>query len=74
MNHLSPYEYILGFASLTALVSIIDMIETLRLFILILTALGTLIKLIEQVYKSKDSLLKTTILIKNLWKPKNKNK
>jgi hypothetical protein len=56
MSHLSPYDYILGFASVTALVSLIEMIDTLRFFILLLTAVGTLIKVIEQWYKSKQAL------------------
>jgi hypothetical protein len=67
MNHLSPYDYILGFASVTALVSIIDMIDTLKLFILILTAIGTLIKVIEQIKNSKETLLSVWKPIANLW-------
>ena len=67
MNHLSPYDYILGFASVTALVSIIDMIDTLRLFILILTAIGTLIKVIEQIKNSKETLLSVWKPIINIW-------
>jgi hypothetical protein len=67
MNHLSPYDYILGFASVTALVSIIDMIDTLKLFILILTAIGTLIKVIEQVKNSKETLLSVWKPIINIW-------
>jgi hypothetical protein len=67
MNHLSPYDYILGFASVTALVSIIDMIDTLRLFILLVTAIGTLIKLIDQINQSKHSLINATQKIKDIW-------
>jgi hypothetical protein len=67
MNHLSPYDYILGFASVTALVSIIDMIDTLKLFILILTAIGTLIKVIEQIKNSKETLLSVWKPIINIW-------
>ena len=77
MNHISPYDYILGFASITALISIIDMIDTLRLFILVLTALGTLIKFIEQLNKSKDSLKGIIYYIKELptkWKKNKKQK
>lgn len=68
MNHLSPFEYILGFASITALISIIDMVETLRLFILILTAIGMVFKLIEQYQKSKPSLSSFVSDIKEQWK------
>lgn len=68
MNHLSPFEYILGFASITALISIIDMVETLRLFILILTAIGMVFKLIEQYQKSKTSLSSFVSDIKEQWK------
>ena len=67
MNNLSPYDYILGFASISALVSIIDMIDTLKLFILILTAIGTLIKVIEQIKNSKETLLSVWKPIVNLW-------
>lgn len=68
MNHVSPFEYILGFASITALISIIDMVETLRLFILILTAIGMVFKLIEQYQKSKPSLASFVSDIKEQWK------
>lgn len=72
MNHVTPYEYILGFASLSALISIIDMIDTLKLIILIFTAIGTIIKLIEQVYKSRESLSHFIGLVKKssitIWK------
>lgn len=68
MNHLSPFEYILGFASITALLSIIDMVETLRLFILILTAIGMILKLIEQYQKSKPSLKSFVTDLKEQWK------
>lgn len=68
MNHLSPFEYILGLASITALISIIDMVETLRLFILILTAIGMVFKLIEQYQKSKPSLSSFVSDIKEQWK------
>jgi hypothetical protein len=67
MSHLSPYDYIIGFASVTALVSLIDMIDTLRFFILLLTAVGTLIKVIEQFYKSKDSLNSLKSNIEEKW-------
>lgn len=68
MNDLSPFEYILGLASITALISIIDMVETLRLFILILTAIGMVFKLIEQYQKSKPSLTSFVSDIKEQWK------
>jgi hypothetical protein len=68
MSHLSPYDYILGFASVTALVSLIDMIDTLRFFILLLTAIGTLIKVIEQWYKSKHALDLFNANIQEKWK------
>lgn len=56
MNHVTPYEYLLGFAAIGTLISAIEMADALRLIILVLTAIGTVIKLIEQVYKSKESL------------------
>jgi hypothetical protein len=66
MNHLSPYDYILGFASVTAVVSIIDMIDTLRLFILLATAVGTAIKLIAQIRQSKEDLMDVWGRVKNV--------
>jgi hypothetical protein len=75
MNNISPYEYLLGFATFGTLISAIDMIDTLRVFILVLTALGTLIKFIEQVNKSKESIKGVICYIKelpNLWKKKEK--
>ena len=52
----SPYEHLLGIVTLGTLFSAIAMIDTLKLIILIFTAIGTLIKLIEQAYKSRESL------------------
>lgn len=52
----TPYEHLLGIVTLGTLFSAIAMIDTLKLIILIFTAIGTLIKLIEQAYKSRESL------------------
>jgi predicted membrane protein len=68
MNHLSPYDYIIGFASVTALVSIIEMIDTLRFLILLLTFVATLIKAIEQWYKSREAITAFTQNIIEKWK------
>lgn len=57
-NHImkTPYEHLLGIVTLGTLFSAIAMIDTLKLIILIFTAIGTVIKLIEQAYKSRESL------------------
>lgn len=68
----TPYEHLLGIVTLGTLFSAIAMIDTLKLIILIFTAIGTLIKLIEQSYKSRESLSHFIDLVKKypqkIWK------
>lgn len=72
-NDVSPFDYVLGFGAVTALISVIDMIEILRLIILVGTAFGMFIKLVEQYHKSEPSLKLFYSKIKSSWK-KIKNK
>jgi hypothetical protein len=64
MHHVPPFEQVLGLGIIGTLASVIDMNESLKFLILLLTFLGLIIKLWEQVKKSEYFLED----IKNLWK------
>jgi hypothetical protein len=64
MHHVPPFEQVLGLGIIGTLASIIDMNESLKFLILLLTFLGLIIKLWEQVKKSEYFLED----VKNLWK------
>lgn len=53
MNHVPPFEQVLGLGIIGTLASIVDMNESLKFLILILTFLGLIIKLWEQIKKSE---------------------
>ncbi len=63
MNHVPPFEQVLGLGIIGTLASIIDMNEALKFLILLLTFLGLIIKLWEQIKKSEYFLED----IKKLW-------
>ena len=63
MSHIPPFEQVLGLGVIGTLASIIDMNESLKFLILILTFLGLIIKLWEQIKKSEYFLED----IKKLW-------
>lgn len=63
MNHVPPFEQVLGLGIIGTLASIIDMNEALKFLILLLTFLGLIIKLWEQIKKSEFFLED----IKKLW-------
>lgn len=53
MNHIPPFEQVLGLGIIGTLASILDMNEALRFLILLLTAVGIIIKTWEQIKKSE---------------------
>jgi len=63
MNHISPFEQVLGLGIIGTLASIMNMNESLKFLILILTFVGMLIKIWEQVKKSEHFLPD----LKKLW-------
>jgi hypothetical protein len=63
MSHIPPFEQVLGLGIIGTLASILDMNEALRFLILLLTAVGIIIKTWEQIKKSEYFLND----IKKLW-------
>ena len=63
MHHVPPFEQVLGLGIIGTLASIIDMNESLKFLILLLTFLGVIIKLWEQIKKSEFFLND----IKGIW-------
>jgi hypothetical protein len=63
MHHVPPFEQVLGLGIIGTLASVIDMNESLKFLILLLTFLGLIIKVWEQVKKSEYFLED----IKKLW-------
>jgi hypothetical protein len=53
MHHIPPFEQVLGLGIIGTLASIIDMNESLKFLILLLTFVGLVIKLWEQIKKSE---------------------
>jgi len=64
MHHVPPFEQVLGLGIIGTLASVIDMNESLKFLILLLTFVGLIIKLWEQVKKSEYFFED----VKNLWK------
>ena len=56
MNHIPPFEQVLGLGIIGTLASILDMNEALKFLILIMTFCGLVIKLWEQIKKSEHFL------------------
>ena len=63
MHHIPPFEQVLGLGIIGTLASIIDMNESLKFLILLLTFVGLIVKLWEQIKKSEYFLED----IKKLW-------
>jgi hypothetical protein len=63
MHHIPPFEQVLGLGIIGTLASVIDMNESLKFLILLLTFVGLVIKLWEQIKKSEYFLED----IKKLW-------
>lgn len=63
MSHVPPFEQVLGLGIIGTLASIIDMNEALKFLILLLTFLGLIVKLWEQIKKSEFFLED----IKKMW-------
>jgi hypothetical protein len=63
MSHIPPFEQVLGLGIIGTLASIIDMNESLKFLILLLTFVGVVIKLWEQIKKSEFFLND----IKGIW-------
>lgn len=63
MSHIPPFEQVLGLGLIGTLASIIDMNESLKFLILLLTFLGLIVKLWEQIKKSEFFLED----IKKMW-------
>lgn len=53
MSNIPPFEQVLGLGVIGTVTSIIDMNESLKFLILILTFLGLVVKLWEQIKKSE---------------------
>jgi hypothetical protein len=64
MSNIPPFEQVLGLGVIGAVTSVMSMNETLKFLILILTFLGLLIKLWEQIKKSEFFLND----VKNIWR------
>jgi hypothetical protein len=64
MNHLEPFDYVIGLGLIGSMVGMMDINEILRLLILFSTLIGIVIKTWEQIKKS-EYFLKD---IKELWK------
>ncbi len=64
MHHVPPFEQVLGLGIIGTLASIIDMNESLKFLILLLTFVGLVVKLWEQIKKS-EFFLKD---IQGIWK------
>jgi len=64
MHHIPPFEQVLGLGIIGTLASVIDMNESLKFLILLLTFVGLVVKLWEQIKKS-EFFLKD---IQGIWK------
>lgn len=53
MSHIPPFEQVLGLGIIGTITSVMNMNETLKFLILILTFLGLIIKIWEQIKKSE---------------------
>lgn len=64
MNHIDPFDYVIGLAVIGSMVSMMDINEVIRLLILLFTLIMIIIKTWEQIKKSEHFLTD----IKALWK------
>jgi hypothetical protein len=64
MSNIPPFEQVLGLGVIGAVTSVMNMNESLKFLILILTFLGLIVKLWEQIKKSEFFLND----VKNIWR------
>lgn len=63
MNHIEPFDYVIGLAVIGSMVSMMDINEVIRLLILLFTLIMIIIKTWEQIKKSEHFLTD----IKSIW-------
>ncbi len=68
MSHIPPFEQVLGLGLIGTLASIIDMNESLKFLILLLTFVGLVVKLWEQIKKSEFFLKDIQGICKKIFK------
>jgi hypothetical protein len=64
MSHIPPFEQLLGLGVIGAVTSVINMNESLKFLILLVTFIGVIVKLWEQIKKSEFFLND----VKNIWR------
>jgi hypothetical protein len=64
MSHIPPFEQVLGLGVIGAVTSVINMNESLKFLILLVTFIGVIVKLWEQIKKSEFFLND----VKNIWR------
>jgi hypothetical protein len=64
MSHIPPFEQVLGLGVIGAVTSVINMNESLKFLILLVTFIGVIVKLWEQIKKSEFFLND----LKNIWR------
>jgi hypothetical protein len=70
MHHVPPFEQVLGLGIIGTLASVIDMNESLKFLILLLTFVGLVVKLWEQIKKSEFFLKDIQSIWKKIFKQK----
>jgi hypothetical protein len=68
MSNIPPFEQVLGLGVIGAVTSVMNMNETLKFLILILTFLGLIVKLWEQIKKSEFFLNDVKIIWRKIFK------
>ena len=70
MHRVPPFEQVLGLGIIGTLASIIDMNESLKFLILLLTFVGLVVKLWEQIKKSEFFLKDIQAIWRKIFKQK----
>ncbi len=70
MHHVPPFEQVLGLGIIGTLASVIDMNESLKFLILLLTFVGLVVKLWEQIKKSEFFLKDIQAIWRKIFKQK----
>jgi hypothetical protein len=70
MHHVPPFEQVLGLGIIGTLASVIDMNESLKFLILLLTFVGLVVKLWEQIKKSEFFLKDIQSIWRKIFKQK----
>ena len=68
MSNIPPFEQVLGLGVIGAVTSVTNMNESLKFLILILTFLGLVVKLWEQIKKSDFFLNDVTNILRKIFK------